>query len=164
MSPSTILIPWSTLEGLKYVAASKRILRYTYHPDILCHDDNKLCQQWSIVTQMCSVTTMLDGIETSTVAYPGDFVLYGQRYEKYVVPFKKMGDLYERAQDDPKIMVVLPQTRMVACYTGKDGMFVPAWGGQMVLKNGDYIVKEATNKYYRIEKNVFHDTYELHSA
>ena len=151
-------IPWSTLEKLKYAAACKLLLRYEYRHDI-AHNE---CNKWCIVTQSSAVSTVLDGgVETTTIAYPGDFVLSGSKGENYVVRFEKMAQLYERAADDHKVMVVIPQTRMAACYMGDDGVFEPTWGGQMVLKKGDYVIREGKNKYYRILQNVFNDTYEF---
>jgi hypothetical protein len=39
--------------------------------------------------------------------------------------------------------------------------FQAPWGEQMILKNGDYVVREADGKgYYRIAKAEFEKTYE----
>ncbi len=155
---ATNYISWSTLEKLKYAAARKLSLRYEYMHNIV-HNE---CNKWSIVMQTSAVATVLDGdIETSIIAYPGDFVLSGSKGENYVVRFEKMAQLYERAADDAKVMVVIPQTRMAACYMGDDGVFEPTWGGQMVLKKGDYVIREGANKYYRIGQGVFKETYEF---
>jgi len=157
-SSSPSQIPWSTLEKLKYAVAHKIVLRYEYKQDI-AHNE---CNKWCIATQSLAVDTVLDGgVETTTIAYPGDFVLSGSRGENYVVRFENMARLYKRSDDDPKIMEVIPQVRMAACYMGEDGVFEPTWGGQMVLKKGDYVIREGKNKYYRIEKKVFEETYEI---
>jgi hypothetical protein len=107
------------------------------------------------------VTTLLEGEETSNVAQPGDFIMCGPVGEKYVVRMERIHELYERTPGDPTTMLVRPGTpRKVACYDGKEGNFEPSWGGSMVLKHGDYVVREAKNKYYRIDKGVFKSTYD----
>lgn len=150
------------MEGLTYFDASKRVMRYTYYPgDLASHEGAKQCtKRWGVVSQRSVVTTLLDGVETSNVAQPGDFIMCGPVGEKYVVRFERMPELYERAPDDPMTMLVRPGgPRRVARYDGKDGSFEPSWGGSMVLKSGDCVVREAKNKYYRIEKEVFNATY-----
>jgi hypothetical protein len=160
---SPLSISWGTLEGLTYFAASKRVERYTYYPGDLASDDvgPRCARRWGVVSRRSVVATLLDGVETSNVAQPGDFVVCGPVGEKYVVRLERMSELYERAPDEPTTMLVRPGApRRVARYEGKDGSFEPSWGGRMTLKHGDYVVREAKNKYYRIEKGVFNATYD----
>lgn len=162
-SPSESInsISWRTLEGLEYFDASKRIIRYKFYPGDLASETTTKNLLWGVVSRRCVVKTMLNSEETSNVANPGDFIMCGPDGEKYVVRFDKMPELYERELDDPMIMMVRKGApRKVAQYNGKEGSFEPSWGGNMVLKCGDFVVREAKNKYYRIEKNMFKDTYE----
>lgn len=57
--------------------------------------------------------------------------------------------------------VVPDQTpRMVAQYTGKETVqFTAPWGSQMVLKPGDYLVKDGDAGYYRITRAEYEQTY-----
>jgi hypothetical protein len=166
--PSTSSISWPTLERLEYFDANKRTLRFAFYDGDLVRyrggarrGAEQDAGMWGVVTRRTVVKTILDGVETSNVAEPGDFILRGPVGEKYVVRFERMPELYERSPDDPLIMLVRAGApRRVAQYTGPDGSFEPSWGGRMVLKRGDFVVREARDKYYRIEKGVFNDTYE----
>jgi hypothetical protein len=49
---------------------------------------------------------------------------------------------------------------MVAEYTGKEPVtFKASWGEDMILKPGDYLVKEGEGAYYRIAKKEYEQTY-----
>lgn len=146
-------ITYDTLEGLEYVGAFKQILHYKYKRG----SNGKMT--WSVATKVCNVTTMLDGKETVNVANPGDIVMCGPRGEKYVVRMEKMGQLYERSKEDPYIVMVKPEKRMVAEYNGAAGEFIAPWGELMKINPGDYVVREDKGKYYRIERSVFNETY-----
>jgi len=106
------------------------------------------------------VTVLPDGKETQNTAAKGDIILSGVSREKYVVKAAKF----------PKLDVggigksVTPEQtpRMVARWTSNQTItFRAPWGEEMVLKAGDYVVREADgNGYYRIAKAEFERTYE----
>ena len=148
-------ITYNTLEGLEYVGAFKQILHYKYKRG----SNGKMT--WSVATKICNVTTMLDGKETVNVANPGDIVMCGPRGEKYVVRMEKIGQLYERSNEDPHIITVKPEKRMVAEYDGAAGVFTAPWGELMKINPGDFVVREDKGKYYRIERSVFNETYTI---
>ena len=83
------------------------------------------------------------------------------QYFIFVVRMEKIGQLYERSKDDPHIVMVKPETRMVAKYYGEAGEFTASWGELMKINPGDFVVREDNGKYYRIEESVFNDTYEF---
>lgn len=159
MSNPHIKITFSALEKLRYVKAFKKVLHYKYN-----NTKSANCRMtWSVVTKPSNVTTMLDGKETTNKANQGDFVMCGPRGERYVVRMEKMGQLYERSKDDPSVIQVKREDkpRMVAEYTGPDGVFKASWGEMMKLTTGDFVVREDKNKYYRVERSVFHETYDI---
>ena len=103
------------------------------------------------------VTVLPDGKETQNVAAKDDIIMCGPSKEKYVVKAAKFPKLYEGKIGGK----VYPEQgdRMVARYTGKDTItFRASWGEDMVLKQGDYVVREASG-YYRIAKAEFEKTY-----
>lgn len=106
------------------------------------------------------VTTVLpDGKETENTAMKDDIIMSGNSREKYVIKSAKFPKLYEGSIGGK----VYPEQsdRMVAFYTGKDSIsFTASWGEQMVLKKGDYVVREKDDGgYYRIAKAEFEKTY-----
>lgn len=106
------------------------------------------------------VTTVLpDGKETENTAMKDDIIMSGTSREKYVVKSAKFPKLYEGSIGGR----VYPEQgdRMVALYTGNDTIaFTAPWGEQMVLKKGDYVVREKDGSgYYRIAKAEFEKTY-----
>lgn len=152
-------IPFDTLERLEYFGAFKKALQYKYRTAV-----SGACKMtWSVATKVRNIATMLDGKETVNKANPGDFVMCGPRGEKYVVRMEKMGQMYERSRDDPLVVLVKAEDkpRMVARYIGASGEFMSPWGELMKIKSGDYVVREDKNKYYRIERSVFMETYEI---
>lgn len=106
------------------------------------------------------VTVLPDGKETSNTAEKGDIIMSGVSREKYVIKAAKFPKLY--AGSIGRTVTPEQSPRMVARYTGSQTItFQAPWGEQMILKNGDYVVREADGKgYYRIAKAEFEKTYE----
>jgi hypothetical protein len=156
-------ITFSALEKLRYVKSFKKALQYKYKASANNNNSVDCRMTWSIATRPLNITTMLDGKETSNKANHGDFVLCGPRGERYVVRMEKIGQLYERSKEDPSVLIVKrgDKPRMVAEYTGVDGVFKASWGEMMKLNTGDFVVREDKNKFYRVERSVFHETYEI---
>lgn len=106
------------------------------------------------------VTVTSDGKETQSTAAPGDIIMSGPSGENYVVKAAKFPKLY---QEDINQTVIPEQgPRLVALYPGPDTVeFMAPWGESMVLKPGDYLVKDGDAGYYRIAKVEYEQTYEL---
>ena len=52
--------------------------------------------------------------------------------------------------------------RQVALYNGEQTTFKAPWGEDMIIKSGDYLVKDPANAgYYRIAKVEFEKTYNV---
>lgn len=103
-------------------------------------------------------TITSDGKETQNVAAPGDIIMSGPSKENYVLKAAKFSKLYQGEIGQ----TVTPEQnpRMVAVYTGKDIVhFMAPWGESMVLKPGDYLVKDGDNGYYRIARAEYKQTY-----
>jgi hypothetical protein len=106
------------------------------------------------------VTVLPDGKETSNTAERGDIIMSGVSREKYVIKAAKFPKLYTGSMGRDVIPEQTP--RMVARYTEPQTItFEAPWGEQMILKTGDYVVREADGKgFYRIAKAEFERTYE----
>lgn len=104
------------------------------------------------------VTVTADGKETENVAAPGDIIMSGPSGENYVVKAAKFGNLY----DGQIGTTIIPNqtAREVTRYTGSASLvFTAPWGEDMVVKPGDYLVKDGDAGYYRIAKAEYEDTY-----
>lgn len=104
------------------------------------------------------VTVTSDGKETQNVAAPNDIIMSGPSRENYVVKAAKFPKLYQGELGQ----TVVPEQgpRMVALYTGQQPVtFTAPWGESMVLKPGDYLVKDGDAGYYRIAKHEYEQTY-----
>ena len=104
------------------------------------------------------VTITSDGKETQNVAAEGDIIMSGPSQENYVVKSAKFPKLYQGQIGQDVVPEQSP--RMVAAYTGKNSVtFTAPWGESMVLKPGDYLVKDGDQGYYRIAKAEYEQTY-----
>lgn len=99
-------------------------------------------------------TITSDGKETTNTAEVGDFVVSGPSKEKYVLKATKFKQMYD------EVAYPAQMPRKVAQYDGKKSFeFVASWGEKMIVKPGDYVVKEGPTKYYRIAKREFEQSY-----
>lgn len=106
------------------------------------------------------VTITSDGKETQNVAAVNDIIMSGPSKENYVVKAAKFPKLYQGNVGG----VVIPEQgpRMVALYNGKESVtFTAPWGESMVLKPGDFLVKDGDAGYYRIAKAEYMQTYNM---
>lgn len=104
------------------------------------------------------VTYTSDGKETENVAQINDIILSGPSKENYVLKPNKFSKLYQG--EIGQTVVPEQSPRMVAVYTGdKTVQFKAPWGELMVLKPGDYLVKDMDQGYYRIAKVEYEQTY-----
>jgi hypothetical protein len=109
-------------------------------------------------TEQPVVTVTSDGKETQNVAAPNDIIMSGPSKENYVVKGAKFPKLYQGEVGG----VVIPEQspRLVARYTSQQPVtFIAPWGESMVLKPGDYLVKDGDAGYYRIAKVEYEQTY-----
>lgn len=148
--------PEEMLLGLRYHATRKLALVYSHAPEQGPHKP----LSYSVATRETPVVTRLpDGVETKNTAKVGDLIFTGIGGERYVIRAAKFPSLYVGDIGGP--LSVIPTTRMVARYTGsKTITFKAPWGEDMVLKNGDYVVREQDGKgHYRIARVEFERTY-----
>ncbi len=104
------------------------------------------------------VTMTSDGKETENTAAQGDIIMSGPSGETYVLKAAKFPKLYQGSIGETVVPEQNP--RMVALYDGDQVInFMAPWGENMVLKPGDYLVKDGDSGYYRIAKLEYEQTY-----
>jgi hypothetical protein len=104
------------------------------------------------------VTITTDGKETQNTADVGDIIFSGATGENYVIKAAKLPKLYNGTVGGDIYPEQSP--RQVALYTGEPVTFKAPWGEDMIIKPGDYLVKDPANTgYYRIAKVEFEKTY-----
>ena len=82
----------------------------------------------------------------------------GATGENYVVKAAKLPKLYTGSVGSDIYPEQSP--RQVALYSGEPVTFKAPWGEDMIIKPGDYLVKDPANTgYYRIAKVEFEKTY-----
>jgi hypothetical protein len=152
----------SVTDKLQFKPVTKKALPYKPHGQIADSSALEDMGPMSFATatsEMKVVTITTDGKETENTAVPGDIIMSGPSGEKYVVKAAKFEKLYAKQDDGTVIPEQSP--RQVARYTGKDEVtFTAPWGEQMVLKPGDYLVKDGEG-YYRVAKKEYEVTYNL---
>jgi hypothetical protein len=137
------------------MGATKKSLEYKYVDSIT--DECRL--KWSKAKGGEIIYTILgDELETKNIANPGDYIICGPVGEKYVVTTQKIGKLYEILENGN--IQSKSDTRSVAQYVGGAGYITTSWGAKMVINTGDYVVKEDSDKYYRIKGSIFETTYD----
>jgi len=142
---------------LKFLPTTKRKNQYKFIED---GQPGKMPpMSYTVAKNETKVETITsDGKETQNVAQPNDIIMSGPSKENYVVKSSKFPKLYQGNIGE----TVFPEqsTRMVAIYTGDDTVnFTAPWGESMILKPGDYLVKDGDQGYYRIAKNEYEQTY-----
>jgi hypothetical protein len=103
-------------------------------------------------------TITTDGKETQNTAEVGDIIFSGATGENYVIKSAKLPKLYTGNVGSDIYPEQTP--RQVALYTGEPVKFKAPWDEDMIIKSGDYLVKDPVNTgYYRIAKVEFEKTY-----
>jgi hypothetical protein len=103
------------------------------------------------------VDTIINGEkETQNVTKDGDYVIIGVKGENYILSPDKVKEKYTIVDDET--IATKPVKIKAKLYTGKDIQFKASWGENMILKSGDYLVKN-NDEYYRIEKDAFVELY-----
>ena len=103
--------------------------------------------------------------ETVNTATKGDVVITGTRGEQYVVKPRKFLELYNvidgvaTPRPSPRLVARVSKAALETAAGGTSISFKAPWGEDMLLRAGDYLVKDGTSGYYRIEARAFRDTY-----
>lgn len=141
--------------GLNFMPTTKKKIVYNfvqYSPDMPAMTYTFAPEQMKVIT----MTT--DGKETQNVAEQNDIIISGPSREKYAIKPAKFHKMYVGQMGGPVNPEQSP--RNVAVYTGDAVVnFMAPWGESMVLKPGDYLVREEDGKYYRIAKKEYEMTY-----
>ena len=147
----------SIAQGLEFLPTTKQPKQYRFvaqgRPGGMPPMTYTVSQQ-----QQPVVTVTSDGKETQNVAAVNDIIMSGPSGENYVVKAAKFPKLY---QGQPGQTVIPEQSpRQVAQYRGRDTVtFTAPWGESMVLKPGDYLVRDGDQGYYRIAQAEYRQTY-----
>jgi hypothetical protein len=142
---------------MKFLPTTKLAKQYKFVKDGM--PGQMPAMTYTVSTQEQPVVTVTsDGKETQNVAGSNDVIMSGPSRENYVVKAAKFPKLYQGTMGGPVIPEQSP--RLVALYTGKMPVtFTAPWGESMILKPGDYLVKDGDAGYYRIAKVEYDQTY-----
>ena len=151
-------------QGLKFLPTTKKDLTYSpVSADITQQNLNQMpALSFGRSGEEFMLQTMTaDGYETQKAVSVGDVILSGPSREKYNIGGEaKLIKNYPVDAGNGRRKPDTTAVRMVAQYTGDQPVsFVASWGEAMVLKPGDYLVKEAEGKYYRIAAHEYRQTY-----
>lgn len=150
------------LSSLRYHRTRKKRLRYSYFDLSKGSMDAmpRLSYGVNDKIDIKVVTKLPDGQETVNTAKVGDIIMCGVSKEKHVIRGERFPYLYIGMIG--KEVVPEQSPRLVARYTGDEAItFKAAWGEDMILKKGDYVVQARDGKnFYRIAKAEFEKTYE----
>jgi len=147
------------LPTLEFKQTTKQAKQYQYHDS----SENMPAMSYTVAeTQQPVVTITSDGKETQNVAEPQDIIMSGPSKEQYVVKAAKF--IGERGLYTGEIGgTVTPEQspRTVARVDNIDQpiTFKAPWGEDMILKKGDYLVKDGDQGYYRIAQKEYDETY-----
>lgn len=141
---------------LNFKPTTKKKLKYK--PFIVGVNGKMPSLTYSIASDEQEVITYTsDGEETRNTAYIGDYIFSGINNEQYVLKAEKVAKLYTPFEDG---LIPERSPRRVAQVTVlvEPIYFKAPWGEDMILKQGDYLVKDG-NDYYRIAKAEYELTY-----
>jgi hypothetical protein len=146
----------NVLHTLKFSRTTKKPQQYVYFQG---EDDDMPSFSYKINEKERTVETHTsDGKETQKRAKPEDIIISGPSKEKYVIDKNKFSKLYKGSIGS----TVTPEQseRIVArADINEPLLFKAPWGEDMILKPGDYLVKDGSEGYYRIAKKEFEETY-----
>lgn len=143
---------------LEFLPTKKQPKKYRFDPEGVPGEMRPMTYTKSKEDQKV-VTYTSDGKETENVAKIGDYIMSGPSRENYVISATKFDKLYQSVGADTVVPEQNP--RQVAHYQGPNTVkFKASWGEDMILKPGDYLVKEPDGKgYYRIAAAEYEQTY-----
>jgi len=141
---------------MKFIPIKKKAINYAFvQPDALRPLTYCVSKERSTIE-----THTADGKETTNTAEIGDIIFSGPSGERYVLKPAKVQKLYTGTIGAALTPEQTP--RQVARYDGQEMSFVAPWGENMVIKPGDYLVREQDGSgYYRIAKKEFEQTYQV---
>lgn len=104
------------------------------------------------------IITVINGVkETENTANEGSYIISGVECEEYVLSQDVVSDRYDIIDDE---YLSTKEIKIKAkVYSGEDLIFKASWNENMILRDGDFLVKNK-NEFYRIDKNVFFKLYE----
>jgi hypothetical protein len=144
------------LPALQWKQTTKQPHRYEYAQDV----NNMSPMSYAVAKeQQTIVTHTADGKETQNVAAPDDVVMSGPSGEQYVVKAAKFPKLYAGKIGGVVTPEQSPRTEARVNMIDQPIMFKAPWGEDMVLKPGDYLVKDGDQGYYRIAQLEYDKTY-----
>lgn len=141
---------------LEFLPTRKQAKQYKFVPN---GEQGKMpAMSYTVLDQdQLVVTHTTDGKETQKQAKAGDIMMSGPTRENYAIDRAKFGKNYQG--EIGQTVVPEQSPRQVAHYTGDQAVsFMASWGEQMVLKPGDYLVRDGSH-YYRIAKVEYEQTY-----
>ena len=148
-----------TASTLQFKPVTKQKLVYKYVENGKPGSMSPMTYTKSTVQQPV-VTTTTDGKETQNTAEVDDIIMSGATGENYVIKAVKLPKLYTGNVGGDIYPEQSP--RQVALYNGEQTTFKAPWGEDMIIKSGDYLVKDPANAgYYRIAKVEFEKTYNI---
>lgn len=114
----------------------------------------------TVATTTNVVVTVIDGeTETENLTVEiGDFIVTGPKGEQYAVPAVKFNKLYKHVEGN--VYETLADS-VKAVEVNEELSFESPWGGEMIAHIGDYIVYRNDSDAYRVEREIFLDTYEV---
>lgn len=143
--------------GMKFLPTTKKPRKYQYADSGRAQGLPPM--SYTVASEPQRVVTITsDGKETENTAAQGDVILSGPSSETYVIKATKFAKLYQGKLGETVIPEQNP--RQVARYTGEQTVtFMAPWGESMVLKPGDYLVRDGDAGYYRIAQKEYEETY-----
>jgi hypothetical protein len=144
------------LPSLKWQQTTKQPKKYAFADST----ENMPAMSYAVVKQEQQVVThTADGKETQNVATPNDIIMSGPSKEQYVVKAAKFPKLYTGKIGEQVIPEQSPRTVARVDNIEQPITFKAPWGEDMILKKGDYLVKDGDQGYYRIAKHEYEQTY-----
>lgn len=113
------------------------------------------------------MTKLNHQVETKNTALRGDIIITGVKGEQYIVKPKKFFQLYNLENEVaiprplPKLAAKVSKKMLTLFGNGKKMTFTAPWKETMIAQLGDYLVKDDTKGFYRIEKEAFKLTYRV---
>tara|TARA_R110000796_G_scaffold34264_1_gene88617 strand:+ start:70 stop:582 length:513 start_codon:yes stop_codon:yes gene_type:complete len=146
----------SILPTLEFMQTTKQPKKYTYVDNV----ENMPPMSYAVAKQQQPVVTYTaDGKETQNVAEPQDIIMSGPSKEQYVVKADKFPKLYTGEIGSEVIPEQSPRTVARVNNIEQPIKFTASWGEEMILKSGDYLVKDGDEDYYRIAQKEYDATY-----
>lgn len=148
------------VSNLEWKTTTKQKIQYTLYSGAI--ESQPLCSYMvNDVPDREVFTFTTDGLETKNTAQVGDMIMSGVTGEQYVIRRDKFVKLYDLFDGTTVVPNQTPRT--VAQCLWRPGIpeiqFTASWGEQMVLKLGDFLVRDGDN-VYRIARKEFLESYD----